>query len=205
MARDVTQTLADWLGAGGSGIGQIVIREVSEGFELRHRDDLGRDDLQTWVRVADARLLANHDDSGAYRPLKSAPNLAHGWRMIVPDLPTLRRALDYFYPAMLGVRASQERGELQPVLLRATLARQTGMYRVTQKITDAQADTLIGRFCEPTGGCLKKILWQIAPEVPITTLPATKFPRNEAGRAWPLLCHEACNLLVAEARNVVKS
>lgn len=205
MARDVTQTLADWLGGGGSCVGQIVIRQVPEGFELRHRDDLGRDDLQTWTRVEDARLLANHDDSGAYRPLKTAPNLAHRWRLIVPDAESLRRALDYFYPAMLGVRVSHRRGELRVVPLRATLARQTGMYRVTQKITDAEADALIGRFCEPARGCLKKILWRIAPEVPITTLPPGKFPSPESEGAWPLLCHEACNLLVAEARKVVKS
>jgi hypothetical protein len=204
VARDVTQTLAEWLGGGGSCIGQIVIGAVSDGFELRHRDDLERPDLQTWRRVEDARILANHDDAGVYRPLKSAPNLAHGWRLIVPDAESLRRALDYFYPAMLGVRLSDRRRELPVRPLRATLERQTGMYRVTRKITDPQGDALIGRFCEPKRGCLKKILWQIAPGVPITTLPPEKFPSSESAQEWPLLCQEACNLLIAEARKIVK-
>ena len=204
MARDVTQTLAEWLGEGESCIGQILIRALPDGFELRHRDDLQRADLRAWRRVEDARILANHDDAGAYRPLKSAPNLAHGWRLTVPDPESVRRALDYFYPAMLGVRLSRDRAELQVLPLRATLERQTGMYRITRKITDPQADALIGRFCEPKRGCLKKILWQIGPDTPITSLPPEKFPCSESAREWPLLCHEACNLLVAEARKVVK-
>ena len=88
--------------------------------------------------------------------------------------------------------------------LAESLARQTGMYRVTQNISDPQADALIGRFCEPARGCLKRILWQIAPNVPITTLPPEKFPSTASPQEWPLLCHEPCNLLVAEARKVVK-
>ncbi|MCA1660345.1 MAG: hypothetical protein LC642_07425, partial [Verrucomicrobiaceae bacterium] len=107
MARDVTQTLAEWLRGGGESIGQIVIRPIPDGFDLRHRDDLSRDDLPAWRGPENARLLASHDDAGGYRPLKSAPNLRHGWRLIVPDLESLRRALDYFYPAMLGVRVSR--------------------------------------------------------------------------------------------------
>lgn len=204
MARDVTQTLAEWLRGGGESIGQIVIRPIPAGFDLRHRDDRSRDDLQTWHGPENARLLASHDDAGGYRPLKSAPNLRHGWRLIVPDLESLRRALDYFYPAMLGIRVSRERGELPVVDLRATLGRQSGIYRITQKISDHQADKMIGRFCEPARGCLKKILWQIAPATPITTLPPEKFDLPPAAREWPLFCHEACNLLVAEARKVVK-
>ena len=100
---------------------------------------------------------------------------------------------------MLGVWLSRDRGELQVLPLRATLERQTGMYRITQTITDPKADALIGRFCEPKRGCLKKILWQIGPDAPITSLPPEKFPSSESPREWPLLCHEACNLLVAEA------
>jgi hypothetical protein len=62
------------------------------------------------------------------------------------------------------------------------------MYRVTQKITDAQARALIDAFC---AGCLKRRLWDGEP------------PRAGSGE-MALLCHEACNLLVAKAREVVK-
>jgi sirohydrochlorin cobaltochelatase len=77
------------------------------------------------------------------------------------------------------------------------------MYRVTQKITDSQAQQLIGRMCDPRTGCIKTILWQIAPGLPITSLPPEKFVPPSA-ESFPLYCHEACNLLVAGARKVVK-
>ena len=196
MARDLTGKLAEWIERGGARIGQVAITRDADGFDLRHAEDLGREDLRTFSRAEDARVLANLDDAGRFRPLKSAPNLAHGWRLAVADLPALRLALDYFYPAMLGVQLSAQRGELAPVPLRATLGRQSGMYRVTQRITDAQADAMIGRFCRSDGGCLKTILWRIAEDVPITTLPPEKFRPPASPREWPLLCHEPCNLLV---------
>jgi sirohydrochlorin cobaltochelatase len=140
-----------------------------------------------------ARHLSKFDAKSGYRPLKTARNLAGGWLLILPDVAAVRRALDYLYPAMLGIAVSRERGALPVVTLRETLGRQTGMYRVTQKVTDAQARETIDRFCAV---CLKQRLWEVDsvnPKEPV-------FAPNE----WPLLCHEACNLLVAEIRRVVK-
>jgi sirohydrochlorin cobaltochelatase len=191
--RDLTQALSDWLKAGGERVGEIAIRRGGDGWELRHADDWSRDDLQTHIGPEPARHLANLDDAGNFRPLKTAPNLAHGWRLLVADLAGLRRALDYFYPAMWGVWSSHARGELSATPLRETLGRQTGMYRVTQKITDEQALAMVGRFC---AGCLKKRLWGLVDAGPLDGL--------EASPTLPLLCQEACNLLVAEARKVVK-
>ena len=74
------------------------------------------------------------------------------------------------------------------------------MYRVTQKITDEQARTMIDGLLR--GGCLKRRLWAIAP-APIRTPPAENLLAG-APPSLPLLCHEACNLLVAKARKVVK-
>jgi sirohydrochlorin cobaltochelatase len=198
------------LAAGREQIGEIMILRTATGFALRHHEDVTRKDLVRFTSEADARELAKLDDRGNFRPLKSAPNLRHGWRLEVADLVVLRRVLDTFYPAMLGVLLSRERGELTPIPMRETLARQTGMYAVTKKITDAQADATIGNFCTTRGGCLKTLLWPIAPDVPITSLPAEKFDPsvNQIGtpeRAIPLLCHEACNLLVARIREVVKT
>lgn len=200
---DTNAALANWLEKGGRQIGQIAITKTGDGWELRHADDAGRDDLQLYTKTADARSLANLDDASAYRALKTAPNLRHGWRLVLPDVKSIRIALDAFYPAMLGVQLARERGELVPVHLRDTLSRQTGMYRVTQKLTDTQAQSLIGRACRRDVGCLKTILWRISPELPVNSLPAEKFT-TPGGGEWPLLCHEACNILVAEARKVVK-
>jgi len=200
---DTNAALADWLDKGGRQIGQITIAKSADGWELRHTNDTERDDLQLYTNSADARQLANLDDAGAYRALKTAPNLRHGWRLVLPDVATVRSALDAFYPAMIGVQLARERSELAPVNLRDTLARQTGMYRVTQKLTDEQAQSLVASSCRCDGGCLKIILWRISEELPVSSLPAEKFAvRGE--NEWPLLCHEACNILVAGARKVVK-
>lgn len=210
MRRDLLQTLAEWLSCGDRQIGEVRVSPLpTGGWELRHYDDVGRTDLENFARAEDARHLANSDAVGNFRPLKTAPNLRRGWRLALPDLAALRHALGYLYPAMLGVLRDHESGALSPVPLRATFGRQSGMYAITRKLTDEEAQTMIAGFCTSRGGCLKTILWRIAPDVPITSLPPEKFDPsvNQTGSAepaLPLLCHEACNLLVAKAREVVK-
>jgi sirohydrochlorin cobaltochelatase len=202
--RDLAQPLLSWLENGGREVGEVNIVRAGSGFELRHRDDAGLDGLVESTGPNAARDISNFDAAGKFRPLKTAPNLRRGWKLRLASAGELSRALDYLYPAMVGVWTSHTRGELQPVTLRETLSRQTGMYRVTQKLTDDDAQTLIGAFCQSETGCLKHLLWKIAPEVPVQTLPAAKLQPAPAGAALPLLCHEACNLLVAQARTVVK-
>jgi sirohydrochlorin cobaltochelatase len=202
--RDSTRALAEWIAAGGRQIGEVLIEAGDAGFELRHYADRARADLVLHERADAARAIATFDEAGRFRPLKTAPNLRRGWRVRLGSSSELREALDHLYPAMIGVWLSHQRCELQAVDLRETLARQTGMYRVTQKITDSQADELIGRFCRSEDGCLKHILWRIDTDRPVTTLPPDKLRPAVAGGFLPLLCHEACNLLVAQAREVVK-
>jgi sirohydrochlorin cobaltochelatase len=202
--RDSTRALADWIAAGGRRIGEVWIDPDGEGFELRHHADSGGNELAPHDSAEAARAIAAFDSAGQFRPLKTAPNLRRGWRLRLANAQELRAALEHFYPAMLGVWLSHTRGELGVVALRETLGRQTGMYRVTQKITDAQADELIGGFCRSEGGCLKHPLWRIDVDRPITSLPPEKLRAPAASERLPLLCHEACNLLVAQAREVVK-
>ena len=79
--------------------GQILIqRRGSGGFVLCHRDDENVRDLEILGKPDDAIEIARYDDAGNYRPLKTAPNLRHGWRLELVDLGGLHRALDYFYP-----------------------------------------------------------------------------------------------------------
>ncbi len=184
-----------WLEDGGNTIGQTAITRLQDGWELRHAEDSG--ELKTYCRWQDARTLANLDDAGVFRPIKTTRDLQHGWRLIVPTVAELVRALDYFYPAMLGLWNADARGELVPTDLRETLARQTGMYRITQKITDEQAQAMIGKQCSR---CLKTMLWRLDAGQAISSLPPEKHERA----AFPLLCREACNLLVGLARGVVK-
>lgn len=205
--------LGDWLAAGLRCIGQIAIECGDDGsFALTHRDDAARIDLALHSRAEDAAELARFDDAGNYRPLKTAPNLRHGWRLMLPSLAELRIALDLFYPGRLAAFFAFEKNELVPTPLRETLGRQSGMYRIAAQIDEPAADELVGNFCRSDGGCLRTILWRrdAAGTVASTRLPAEKFDpihdQTGGGRpVVPLLCQEACNLLVAEARKVVQA
>ena len=192
--------------------GQIFIQRTSSGgFVLCHRDDENARDLEVFRKPDDALGIARYDDIGKYRPLKTAPNLRHGWRLELVDLEELRRALDHFYPGRLAVLAAWTENRLSTTSLRETLDRQSGMYRVAAKISDEQIDDVIGSFCKSDGGCLRTILWKRDTHgaIPSTKLPAEKFEpshdqTSRGENAIPLLCQEACNLLVAECRKAVK-
>ncbi len=191
-------------------IGQISIERSDRDFVLCHRDDLGRRDLHDYP-AENAREIARFDDAGNYRPLKTAPDLRHGWRLEIVDLTELRLALDYFYPGRLAMFAEWKENRLTTTTLRETLDRQSGMYRVSAKISDEQINDLVGRFCRSNDGCLRTILWKrdAAGASASSQLPARKFDPafDQTGHgesAIPLLCQEACNLLVAEARKIVK-
>ena len=206
-------------------VGQIVVQKSDGCFVLLHRDDETLDELQIFRSAEDAIEIAKHDDAGNYRPLKTAPNLRHGWRLELDTLEQLKRALDYFYPGRLAVFAAWKSDKLQTTPLRETLDRQSGMYRVAAKISDSQIDDLVADFCRSDGGCLRTILWKRNRDRAIasTKLPKQKFDpaydqarvcsRGPVGDAHashseaatvPLLCQEACNLLIAECRKMVK-
>jgi sirohydrochlorin cobaltochelatase len=198
MNRELLKSFTQWLGDGPRTVGQVRISRAAENWELRHVDDSG--DLTTHTRWQDARALANLTDEGAFRPIKTTRDLRRGWRLMLASIEDVVRALDYFYPAMLGLWNADMRGELVVTDLRETLARQTGMYRVTQKITDAQAQQLCASHCSL---CMKTMLWKIDSTQPITSLVDEKHERA-TGYSLPLLCREACNFLIGHARGVVK-
>jgi len=193
-------------------VGEMSIRRINGGgFVLSHRDDGGRDDLQRFQNPEEAAEIARYDDAGNYRPLKTAPNLRHGWRLELVDLTELRRALDYFYPGRLAMFAAWKENRFTTTPLRTTLTRQSGMYRVAAKISDEQVNALVGDFCRSSDGCLRTILWKRdATGAPASTqLPPEKFDRShdqtgDGEPVIPLLCQEPCNLLVAECRKAVK-
>jgi len=129
----------------------------------------------------------------------------------------------------LGVFVAWQSGQLRTTPLRETLDRQSGMYRIAAKISDSQIDHLIADFCRSNGGCLRTILWK---RDQCGTIASTKLPKEKFDPTWdqiqgagrlgssafakatadtatpaivPLLCQEACNLLVAACRKVVKA
>jgi sirohydrochlorin cobaltochelatase len=193
-----------------SRIGQLEISALEGGFVLSHRDDVGRNDL-TLYECDDAFEIAKFDDKGNYRPLKTAPTLRHGWKILARDISQLDQVIDGIYPGRLAVMRAFQSQRLVTTSLRDTLNRQTGMYRVAAKISDQQIDKLVGDFCRSNGGCLRTILWKRdeMESVASTRLPPEKFDPacDQTGRGErriPLLCQEPCNLLVAACRNAVK-
>ncbi|HRH99152.1 MAG TPA: CbiX/SirB N-terminal domain-containing protein, partial [Prosthecobacter sp.] len=123
-------TLAAWLKQGRDSIGEIAITSHADGsFSLCHIADRGQEDLQVHHEAHDALFIARNDAGGAFRSLHSAPTLNRGWRLDLTDLDELRLALDFFYPAALGMAHALEQEKLTAVPLRDLLGRQTGMYR----------------------------------------------------------------------------
>jgi sirohydrochlorin cobaltochelatase len=208
--------------------GQISVRKSGKSFVLCHRDDEAHDYLEIFRNAEDAIKIARYADAGNYRPLKTAPNLRHGWRLELQRPDEVKRALDHFYPGRLAVFITWQRGQLRTTPLRETLNRQSGMYRVAAKISDTQIDNLVADFCRSNGGCLRTILWKRDQHGAIAS---AKLPRGKFDPTWnqaqapgepgasafaktttdrttpatiPLICQEPCNLLVAACRKVVK-
>jgi sirohydrochlorin cobaltochelatase len=200
-------------------VGQILVKKRDDaGFVVVHRDDQAMGQLQTYKDAERAAAIAKYDDAGNYRPLKTAPNLRHGWQLQLATFDEVRRAVDCFYPGRLQAFVAWKAGRLKTTVLRETLDRQSGMYRVAAKISDPQIDDIVANFCRSDSGCLRTILWKRNRNGAIasTKLPKNKFdplydqsavstPPAAAGPAnVPLLCQEACNLLVAQCRKIVK-
>ena len=198
------QALAAWLQAGRDQIGEIAIITNADGsFSLCHIADRDKNDLQVHHAAHDALFIARNDASGAFRPLHSAHTLNRGWRLDLATLDELRLALDFFYPAALGMAHALEQDKLAAVPLRDLLGRQTGMYRFANNITDEQAHAMIGKCCSNTK-CLRRILWPLTASQPMANEAASKTQPNHAPNAIPLLCIEACTHIVSAARKVAR-
>jgi hypothetical protein len=170
--------------------GEILVQKSDHSaFVLSHRDDASLDRLQTYGDAKDAIEIVKFDDAGNYRPLKTAPNLRHGWRLELDTIEELRCALDYFYPSRLAVFATWKSGYLETTALRDTLDRQSGMYRVAAKISDQQINDLVADFCRSDTGCLRTILWKRDQSGAIASakLPKEKFdPASDQAAARPM-------------------
>jgi hypothetical protein len=192
-------------------IGQISIRPQDGGYLLRHIDDEDGD-FSLLVKLegsAAARDLSTWAEDGHYRFTKGELSLKRGWQLRLSSGEELRQALDHFYPAAVGLWFAQKDGVLEIEHLRDKLNRQTGMYRFARNLSDAGAQRLVREVCGPGHCCVKKILWQIDANTPLEDSEASRFDGVvgdiERSQAIPLLCREACNHFVAEARKASKA
>lgn len=209
---NLKQALAGWLEAGKNVIGQVrILGSAASGFSLRHLDDQNspEETLQKHSQPESAREISRNDGAGEFRAIKTAPTLKSGWQLDLADLSKLQLALEFFYPAAVGMAIAQEKGSLQPVPLRDLLGRQTGMYRFANGITDPQASEIIGKCCANATHCLRRIVYPLDATQTLSGPAASKLG-HEAGQisghdnAIPLLCMEACNHIVSVARKVAR-
>ncbi|RBP35653.1 sirohydrochlorin cobaltochelatase [Roseimicrobium gellanilyticum] len=190
---------------GGFRIGQVQVNRNDDGsWHCHHVDDAeNRGGLQAFKTPEDARSIATYDDAGNFRALKTAPTLRRGWMLELSNTSELLLALDFLYPAAVGLWEHWLGNTLESVSLRETLGRQTGMYRFAKNITDEQAQQLVAEVCNPTSKCLRAISWSLDSEQPLTALPTLEQMNcnSECKRSSlpSLLCVAPCGQVISAA------
>lgn len=160
---------------------------------MRHVEDGGASEgsLRN-VELAQTRDLANKTDQGAFRPLKCAPNLQRGWRLPLKDAAELEEALARLLPGALADWFAAQSPTLPVTHYRQFTNRQTGMYRITQTLSDAQAAEAIRAACDARF-CLKRRLWTVE-----------GLEGDEAKEKSAVPCLEPCAVFLEFARKATR-
>jgi hypothetical protein len=138
-----------------------------------------------------ARELARLTESGEHRPLKSSPNLRRGWMLQVADVLELSVVMNYLYPAGVIHWHLHREGELEITNYRENAARQSGIYKRVQHLSDKGVQNAARACCEDAV-CLKKTLWDVDAKTPL------EIDRGKG----EIPCPEPCSLFVSFARRV---
>jgi hypothetical protein len=177
-------------------LAQVVIRRAGAGasFELRQVEDRAvAPELLRAVRPSEARALAQFTATGEFRPLKAAPTLQRGWRMPVANDAELELALSQLYPGAVADWFAARAVNPPVTNYREFTSRQTGMYRITTMLSNAEAVRVISDGCAK-GLCLKRRLWTVAGLEP-----------DGAGEKSVIPCLEPCAVLLEMARKAVRA
>lgn len=174
-------------------LAQVVIRRAGRGYELRHESDLQRAPAELRLTpLSELRSLALHTTTGDFRPLKSAPNLQSGWRVIAESDAELEKALQHLYPGAVADWFAAQHQPAPVTHYREFTGRQTGMYRVTTMLTDEQAAQMT-RACCHRRFCLKQRLWTVGNLAP-----------DASGEKSLIPCLEPCSILLEFARKALR-
>lgn len=174
-------------------LAQVVIRRAKQGYELRHEADRARPAAELrLVPVSSLRDLAQFTQDGAFRPLKSAPNLQTGWRALIGSEAELEAALSHLYPGAIADWGAAQQPSPPVTHFREFTERQTGMYRITAMLDDIQAAQVTAACCHPRF-CLKQRRW---------TVGALKPDAVEEKSIIP--CLEPCAILLEFARKAMR-
>jgi hypothetical protein len=194
VAAASREAFAAWVegAAEGRSFGQVLVRAITPaGYSLRHRDDAHRTNLQVYEGSRAAREIARLTESGEHRPLKSSPNLRRGWEVRVHDRKGLAVAINYLYPAGIAHWYLRREGRLEITSFRENAARQSGIYKRIQRLSDRGVQNAARACCEDVV-CLKQTLWDVDERTPLA------IPRGEG----EIPCPEPCSVFVSFARRV---
>lgn len=172
---------------------QVLIRRVGTGFELCHVAD--RDRAPEALRLVDVpalRELAQFSAEGNFRPLKSSPNLRTGWKAHIANHAELDSAMNHLYPGGIADWYAARAASPPVTNYREFTSRQTGMYRITTMLSDAQAADTIRAGCHHRF-CLKRRLWTVE-----------GLPTDDAAEKSVLPCLEPCPVLLEFARKTMR-
>lgn len=175
---------------------QLLMRRQPEGMELRHVADQHRSQGELIEKQGtELRDLAQTTETGAFRPLKTAPSLIRGWRAVCRSEGDLERALEDLYPGALAdwyAGLNQDRETAGAVTFQQFVGRQTGMYRVAQKLTDSQIAPLVRAGCHARF-CLRHRRWTFGPLDTEQEIGKSEVP-----------CWEPCAILLELARRTAR-
>jgi len=193
VAAASREAFAAWVDEAAVGriFGQVLVRPTAPGYSLRHRDDLDVANLELHEDPRSAREIAKLTEDGEYRPLKSSPNLRRGWEIRVPDARELAIAMNYLYPAGIVHWHLHGEGKLEVTNFRENAARQSGIYKRIQRLSDKGVQDAARACCEDAV-CLKKTLWDVDERT------ALEMERGEG----EIPCPEPCSVFISFARRV---
>jgi hypothetical protein len=193
-ATEARAAFAAWVDASsdeGRVFGQVLVRATLDGYSLRHTDDAGATELKVHEDPRAAREIAKLTEAGEYRPLKSSPNLRRGWELRVADGRGLATAMNYLYPAGIVHWHLYREGRLGVTSFRENAARQSGIYKRIQRLSDEGVQDAAWACCEDAV-CLKKTLWDVDEGTPLRM--------DRGGGEIP--CPEPCSVFISFARRV---
>ncbi len=191
-AREAFAAWVDETSGRGRVFGQIRVTGAGDGrYVLRHAEDEGDSGLVVHEDPRAAREISKTSEAGEYRPLKSSPNLRRGWELRLSGARELAVAMNLLYPAGIVHWHLHREGRLRITSYRENAARQSGIYKRVQRLSDEGVQDAARACCEDAV-CLKKTLWDVDGETPL------EMDRGEG----EIPCPEPCSVFVSFARRV---
>ena len=191
-AREAFAAWVDEARGGGRAFGQVGVMGAGDGgYVLRHAEDEGASGLGVHEGPRQAREISKTTEAGEYRPLKSSPNLRRGWELRLSGARDLAVAMNLLYPAAIVHWHLHREGTLEITDYRQNAARQSGIYKRVQRLSD-EGVQVAARACCEDAVCLKKTLWNVDAGTPL------EMDRGNG----QIPCPEPCSVFVSFARRV---